>query len=196
MPYREIALPKALLFLEPGPLTLITTFDGQKNNVMTISWIMPIDFDGGAVMATGPWNYSFEALRKSKECVVCIPAQEMLETAAQIIGKPADDGFAVFSVTAAASVENEAAKLHTLLQSCQDGAIILTDIFGGSATNISLTASKDLAKCHVITGLNLSMLLTAINSRKKLPAKELAEKIEADGKRAVINATELLIKGL
>ncbi len=123
-------------------------------------------------------------------------AQEMLETAAQIIGKPADDGFAVFSVTAAASVENEAAKLHTLLQSCQDGAIILTDIFGGSATNISLTASKDLAKCHVITGLNLSMLLTAINSRKKLPAKELAEKIEADGKRAVINATELLIKGL
>jgi hypothetical protein len=40
------------------------------------------------------------------------------------------------------------------------------------------------------------MLLTAINSRKKLSAKELAEKIEADGKRAVINATELLIKGL
>lgn len=123
-------------------------------------------------------------------------AQEMLETAAQIIGKPADDGFAVFSVTAAASVEKEAAKLHDLLQTCGDGAVILTDIFGGSATNISLTASKDLAKCHVITGLNLSMLLTAINSRKKLSAKELAEKIEADGKRAVINATELLIKGL
>ena len=37
-------------------------------------------------------------------------AQEMLNTAAQIIGKPADDGFAVFSVTAAASVEKEAQK--------------------------------------------------------------------------------------
>ena len=72
----------------------------------------------------------------------------------------------------------------------------LHDIFGGSATNISLMASKDLNNCHVITGLNLSMLLTAINSRKKLNAKELAEKIESDGKRAVINATELLIKGL
>ena len=115
-------------------------------------------------------------------------AQQMLETAAQIIGKPADDGFATFSVTAAS--------LHDLLKNCEEGAVILTDIFGGSATNISLTASKDLAKCHVITGLNLSMLLTAINSRKKLSAKELAEKIEADGKRAVINATELLIKGL
>ncbi len=122
-------------------------------------------------------------------------AQQMLETAAQIIGKPADEGFAAFSVTAAASVEQEAAKLKETLAACQDGAVVLTDIFGGSATNISLTASKDLANCHVITGLNLSMLLTAINSRKKMTAKELAEKIEADGKRAVINATELLIKG-
>lgn len=120
-------------------------------------------------------------------------AQQMLETAAQIIGKPQEDGFATFAVTAAASVEKEAAKLKKLLQTCETGALILTDIFGGSATNISLTASKDLSNCFVITGLNLSMLLTAINSRKKLTAKELATKIEADGKRAVINATELLI---
>ncbi len=122
-------------------------------------------------------------------------AQEMLDTASLIIGKPAD-GFETFAVTAAAAVEQEAAKLKKSLQDCADGAVILTDIFGGSATNISLTASKDLPNCHVITGLNLSMLLTAINSRKKLSAKELAEKIEADGKRAVINATELLIKGM
>jgi len=123
-------------------------------------------------------------------------AQQMLDTAAQIIGKPNTEGFHTFSVTAAASVEKEAAKLKETLAACEDGAIVLTDIFGGSATNISLTASKDLPNCHVITGLNLSMLLTAVNSRKKLTAKELAEKIEADGKRAVINATELLIKGI
>ena len=123
-------------------------------------------------------------------------AQEMLQTAALIIGKPADEGLATFAVTTASSVEKEAAKLKALLETCPDGAVILTDIFGGSATNISLTASKDLTNCHVITGLNLSMLLTALNSRKKLNAKELAEKIESDGKRAVINATELLIKGL
>lgn len=123
-------------------------------------------------------------------------AQQMLETAAQIIGKPTDDGFSTFAVTTAASVEQEAAKLKKVLLTCENGAVILTDIFGGSATNISLTASKDIANSFVITGLNLSMLLTAINNRKKSTAKELAEKIEADGKRAVINATELLIKGL
>ena len=120
-------------------------------------------------------------------------AKEMLDTAAQIIGKPADDGFATFAVTMTASVQQEAEKLQKALKECPDGAVILTDIFGGSATNISLTASKMMPNCHVITGLNLSMLLTAINSRKKLTAKELAGKIEADGKRAVINATELLI---
>lgn len=120
-------------------------------------------------------------------------AREILNTAAQIIGKPADGGFATFAVTTAASVEKEAAQLKTFLETCPDGAVILTDIFGGSATNIALTATKDLSNCYVITGLNLSMLLTAINSRKKLAAKELSEKIEADGKRAVINATELLM---
>jgi len=118
---------------------------------------------------------------------------EMLSTAAQIIGRPADDGFATFAVTTVTSVEKEAAKLASVLETCTNGAVILTDIFGGSATNISLTASKPIPNCYVITGLNLSMLLTAINSRKKLSAKELSEKIEADGKRAVINATELLI---
>ena len=121
-------------------------------------------------------------------------AQEMLNTTAQIIGKTPED-LETLAITAAASVEKEAVKLQAMLKDCPDGAVILTDIFGGSATNVSLTASKDNPKCNVITGLNLSMLLTAVN-RKKLSAKELAEKIEADGKRAVINATELLIKGL
>ena len=69
-------------------------------------------------------------------------AQQMLETAGQIIGKPSDDGFATFAVTTAASVEKEAAKLHELLKSCEDGALILTDIFGGSAVWKVLQSGK------------------------------------------------------
>ena len=122
-------------------------------------------------------------------------ADEMLQTASQILGKAAD-GVQTLSVTTSTSIEQGTQQLIPLLKQAADGAVVLTDIFGGSATNIALTASKDFAKCHVITGLNLSMLLTALNSRKKLNDKELAEKIESDGKRAVINATELMIKGL
>ena len=122
-------------------------------------------------------------------------AEEMLATAAQILGKPAE-GVRTLSVTTSSSVEQGAKELTKLLADTAEGAVVLTDIFGGSATNIALTATKENPKCHVITGMNLSMLLTALNSRKKLTPKEVAEKIESDGKRAVINATELLIKGL
>lgn len=122
-------------------------------------------------------------------------AAQMLQTASQILGKAAED-VQTLSVTTSSSIEQGAAELKLLLADAPEGVIVLTDIFGGSATNIALTASKDFPRCHVITGLNLSMLLTALNSRKKLTDKELAEKIESDGKRAVINATELLIKGL
>ncbi len=122
-------------------------------------------------------------------------ATEMLQTASQILGKAAE-GVQTLSVTTSTSIEQGAAALQKLMADAPDGVVLLTDIFGGSATNIALTATKESAKCHVITGLNLSMLLTALNSRKKLNDKELAEKIESDGKRAVINATELLIKGL
>ena len=121
-------------------------------------------------------------------------AAEMLQTASQILGKTSED-VQTLSVTTSTSIEQGTQALKKLMMDIPEGAVILTDIFGGSATNIALTTAKDYAKCHVITGLNLSMLLTALNSRKKLNDKELAEKIESDGKRAVINATELLIKG-
>ena len=40
-------------------------------------------------------------------------AKEMLDTAAQIIGKPADDGFATFAVTTTASTRVTALSLNT-----------------------------------------------------------------------------------
>ena len=102
MGYREIALAKALTFIEPGPVVLVTTFDGKKNNVMTISWIMPIDFDGHFVIASGPWNYSFNTLLKTKECAVCIPAQDMLQTVVKIgdVSGADCDKFAHFALQA------------------------------------------------------------------------------------------------
>ncbi len=102
MAYREIALEKALTFIEPGPVVLITTFDGKKNNVMTISWIMPIDFDGHFVIASGPWNLSFKTLLKTKQCVVCIPAENMLQTTVKIgdVSGAECDKFAHFGLKA------------------------------------------------------------------------------------------------
>ena len=81
---KEVAVEKALTFIEPGPVTLVTTANGNKKNVMTISWTMAIDFDQHLVLTTGSWNYSFEALMQTKECCVCIPPASMAKTAVGI----------------------------------------------------------------------------------------------------------------
>ncbi|HNS55807.1 MAG TPA: flavin reductase family protein [Smithellaceae bacterium] len=72
-------ISKAFTLIEPGPVVFVTTNDGKKNNIMTISWTMVVDFTPEFAITTGPWNYSFAALRKSKECVIAIPTVDILD---------------------------------------------------------------------------------------------------------------------
>ena len=60
---RELKLNKAFTLMEPGPVVLVTTHDGRKDNIMTISWTMVMDFTVVFAIATGAWNDSFAALR-------------------------------------------------------------------------------------------------------------------------------------
>ncbi len=76
---KELQLSKAFTLMESGPVVLVTTNDGKKNNIMTISWTMVVDFTPLFAITTGPWNYSFAALRKTKECVISIPTVDMLD---------------------------------------------------------------------------------------------------------------------
>jgi len=80
---RRFKLSRAFTLIEPGPVVLVTTHDGGKNNVMTISWTMVVDFTPRYAITTGEWNYSFAALRKSRECVIAIPTVDMLD---QVVG--------------------------------------------------------------------------------------------------------------
>lgn len=76
---RKLALNRAFTLIEPGPVVLVTTYDGKKNNVMTISWTMVLDFTPMFAFVTGEWNHSFAALRKTKECVIAIPTVDLLD---------------------------------------------------------------------------------------------------------------------
>jgi flavin reductase (DIM6/NTAB) family NADH-FMN oxidoreductase RutF len=76
---KEMQISKAFTLMESGPVILVTTSDGKKNNVMTISWTMVMDFTPVFAITTGPWNYSFAALRKAKECVISIPTVDMID---------------------------------------------------------------------------------------------------------------------
>jgi flavin reductase (DIM6/NTAB) family NADH-FMN oxidoreductase RutF len=74
----------AFTLIEPGPVVLVTTNDGVKNNVMTISWTMVLDFTPMFAITTGAWNHSFAALRKSRECVIAIPTVDLLDRVVEI----------------------------------------------------------------------------------------------------------------
>jgi flavin reductase (DIM6/NTAB) family NADH-FMN oxidoreductase RutF len=65
--------------MESGPVILVTTHDGQKSNIMTISWTMVLDFTPVFAITTGEWNHSFMALRKNRECVIAIPTIDLLD---------------------------------------------------------------------------------------------------------------------
>jgi flavin reductase (DIM6/NTAB) family NADH-FMN oxidoreductase RutF len=98
---RQLKLSRAFTLIESGPVVLVTTHDGKKNNIMTISWTMVLDFTPVFAITTGEWNYSFAALRKNKECVIAIPTVDMLD---QVVGigtcSGADtDKFAKFKLT-------------------------------------------------------------------------------------------------
>jgi len=76
---RRLQMGRAFTLIESGPVVLVTTHDGTKNNIMTISWTMVVDFTPVVAMTTGPWNYSFAALRKTGECVMSIPTVDLLD---------------------------------------------------------------------------------------------------------------------
>ena len=76
---KQLKISKAFMLMESGPVVLITTNDGKKDNIMTISWTMVLDFTPVFAIITGEWNYSYAALRKTKECVISIPTVDMLD---------------------------------------------------------------------------------------------------------------------
>lgn len=98
---RQLKLGKAFTLMESGPVVLVTTNDGKKNNIMTISWTMVMDFTPVFAITTGEWNHSFAALRKNRECVIAIPTVDMLDKVVGIgMCSGADtDKFARFNLT-------------------------------------------------------------------------------------------------
>lgn len=75
---KSLPLAKVYQLLEPGPVVLLTTADKKRANVMTMSWLMPIEFEPPLVACVvSEANHSFAALGATKECVIAIPARDL-----------------------------------------------------------------------------------------------------------------------
>ncbi len=72
-----------------------------------------------------------------------------------------------------------------------EGVLILTDMFGGTPNNISLTFLEE-GRVEVVTGVNLPMVIKAATSRRDKPLGELASLVCREGRGAIAVAGELL----
>ena len=80
----EFPLSKVFHLIEPGPVVFLTTADKGRANVMTMSWHMMLDFEPPLIgCCVSPGDYSYKALRKTKECVIAVPTVEL---AVKVVG--------------------------------------------------------------------------------------------------------------
>jgi len=84
MAMEKLPIKKAFTLIEPGPVILVTTKDGKRNNIMTISWHMVNEFTPRIALTTGPWNHSFKTIMNTKECVIAVPAVDLAEKTVRI----------------------------------------------------------------------------------------------------------------
>ncbi|MEW6262665.1 MAG: PTS sugar transporter subunit IIA [Thermodesulfobacteriota bacterium] len=71
------------------------------------------------------------------------------------------------------------------------GVIVLTDMFGGTPSNLSLSFLNS-GQIEVLTGVNLPMIIKLVQSREKMPLKELAQTIGEYGRKSINVAGEIL----
>jgi flavin reductase (DIM6/NTAB) family NADH-FMN oxidoreductase RutF len=99
---KSFPLSKVYGLLEPGPVVLVTTAQKGRANVMTLSWLTMMDFEPPLVgMVMSNRNYSFAALKATKQCVINIPTVEL---AAKVVSVGNSSGrrldkFAAFGLT-------------------------------------------------------------------------------------------------
>jgi len=65
-------------FLEPGPIVLVSSAHKSATNIMTMGWHMVLEFSPSLVgcIISGA-NHSFEMIRRSRQCVINLPTEDL-----------------------------------------------------------------------------------------------------------------------
>jgi PTS system mannose-specific IIA component len=119
-------------------------------------------------------------------------AAALINAAEMIVGKI--DGAASVEIKPDDSVENIRLALTEALQSVgSEEIIIMTDMFGGTPSNMSLSFLKE-NQIEVLTGVNLPMLIKFASDRDRLGVAELAAQVRDTGREGVAVAGDYLRK--
>jgi len=118
---------------------------------------------------------------------------ELIKAAELIKGKL--EGVSYISVDQTNGMEDIKKQISSSIKKLEQGqgVLILTDLFGGTPSNISLSFLKE-GKLEVVTGVNLPMLLKLYDKRQEMTLKDFALYIKEYGKKNIYLASEVLSK--
>ncbi len=71
------------------------------------------------------------------------------------------------------------------------GVLLLTDMFGGTPTNISAMFIKK-NEVEIVTGVNLPMVIKLAAQNREMTLSEMAKEVEEQGRQAIYRTSELL----
>lgn len=71
------------------------------------------------------------------------------------------------------------------------GVLVMTDMFGGTPTNIAAMFLRD-GEVEIVTGVNLPMVVKLAANNKELSLSELAREVEEQGKQSIYRTGALL----
>ena len=116
----------------------------------------------------------------------------LIETAQHILGEsPENIHFVSINITESPESLRKKIKQGISKVQTDNGVLILTDMFGGTPSNLSYSFLKE-GQVEVISGVNLPILLKAINSREKMDMEKLTSSIIEHGKRSISLASGIL----
>ncbi|HEY3278801.1 MAG TPA: PTS sugar transporter subunit IIA [Syntrophorhabdaceae bacterium] len=118
-------------------------------------------------------------------------AREMVAATELIVGKQKQFGYVdIFPTDDVDKVKDKVVQALKKVDSPQ-GIIILTDMFGGTPSNISLSFLEE-GKVEVVAGVNLPMLIKLVSYREGKSLNELARFIAQYGQKNIYLATDVL----
>jgi len=124
----------------------------------------------------------------------CNLAEEILKTAEFIVGRL--DAAKGISIDPYKDVEIIRQEIESAMNDVDqgEGVLILTDMFGGTPSNISLSFLEE-GKVEVLSGVNIPMLLKlSSNIRSEKSLKEVAELAQKAGQDSINLAGKILNK--
>jgi PTS system mannose-specific IIA component len=124
----------------------------------------------------------------------CELGREFLNAAEFIVGKL--EAVETVQITEATESEKTRREIETKLSALDDGhgVLILSDMFGGTPSNISLSFLKE-GSVEVLTGVNLPMIIAIAQNRSQFTLEELALKAREAGRVSISLASKLLESG-